>query len=226
MYFFMITNWRQAVYTPPQVSEFPGEENGEFAQRGSSLHWRKFCFYRSFTIYVAQWVFVNLYCWGLCFLMCEQFLYLATATAGKSLKQRGHQSAWGWWPQSSTRGSLCCQQVLISCTVSGILHRMDLFSSTCCLAIVVQPCSCLSTCLRLVSRLFYDCDQGQADPVVAIARDQSSVYLQLLMHETQPPSQLTVSTITRYVMRNVLKHLFIGIRTELKMDDCTRSHVK
>ncbi|XP_019133711.2 huntingtin isoform X8 [Larimichthys crocea] len=50
---------------------------------------------------------------------------------------------------------------------------------------------------RLVSRLFYDCDQGQADPVVAIARDQSSVYLQLLMHETQPPSQFTVSTITR-----------------------------
>ncbi|XP_054459695.1 huntingtin [Anoplopoma fimbria] len=50
---------------------------------------------------------------------------------------------------------------------------------------------------RLVSRLFYDCDQGQVDPVVAIARDQSSVYLQLLMHETQPPSQFTVSTITR-----------------------------
>ncbi|XP_053477902.1 huntingtin isoform X2 [Ictalurus furcatus] len=50
---------------------------------------------------------------------------------------------------------------------------------------------------RLVSRLFYDCDQAQADPVVAIARDQSSVYLQLLMHETQPPSQFTVSTITR-----------------------------
>ncbi|XP_056135883.1 huntingtin [Lampris incognitus] len=50
---------------------------------------------------------------------------------------------------------------------------------------------------RLVPRLFYDCDQGQADPVVAIARDQSSVYLQLLMHETQPPSQFTVSTITR-----------------------------
>ncbi|XP_047435101.1 huntingtin isoform X9 [Mugil cephalus] len=50
---------------------------------------------------------------------------------------------------------------------------------------------------RLVSRLFYDCDQGQVDPVVAIAREQSSVYLQLLMHETQPPSQFTVSTITR-----------------------------
>ncbi|XP_053714041.1 huntingtin-like isoform X2 [Synchiropus splendidus] len=50
---------------------------------------------------------------------------------------------------------------------------------------------------RLVSRLFYDCDQGQADPVVAIARDQSSVYLQLLMHEAQPPFQFTVSTITR-----------------------------
>ncbi|KAK7929546.1 hypothetical protein WMY93_005941 [Mugilogobius chulae] len=50
---------------------------------------------------------------------------------------------------------------------------------------------------RLVARLFHDCDQGQADPVVAVARDQSSVYLQLLMHETQPPSQLTVSTITR-----------------------------
>ncbi|KAK2815696.1 hypothetical protein Q5P01_026163 [Channa striata] len=50
---------------------------------------------------------------------------------------------------------------------------------------------------RLVPRLFYDCDQGQVDPVVAVARDQSSVYLQLLMHETQPPSQFTVSTITR-----------------------------
>ncbi|XP_054599920.2 huntingtin isoform X3 [Nothobranchius furzeri] len=50
---------------------------------------------------------------------------------------------------------------------------------------------------RLVPRLFFDCDQGQVDPVVAIARDQSSVYLQLLMHETQPPSQFTVSTITR-----------------------------
>ncbi|XP_072319503.1 huntingtin isoform X3 [Eucyclogobius newberryi] len=50
---------------------------------------------------------------------------------------------------------------------------------------------------RIVARLFHDCDQGQADPVVAVARDQSSVYLQLLMHETQPPSQLTVSTITR-----------------------------
>ncbi|XP_051784194.1 huntingtin isoform X2 [Erpetoichthys calabaricus] len=54
-----------------------------------------------------------------------------------------------------------------------------------------------STVTRLVSRLFYECDQSQADPVVAIARDQSSVYLQLLMHETQPPSQFTVSTITR-----------------------------
>ncbi|KAF7652663.1 hypothetical protein LDENG_00093060 [Lucifuga dentata] len=50
---------------------------------------------------------------------------------------------------------------------------------------------------RLVPRLFYDCDQGQVDPVVAIARDQSSVYLQLLMHEMQPPSQFTVTTITR-----------------------------
>uniref|UniRef100_A0A8C2ADF5 Huntingtin n=1 Tax=Cyprinus carpio TaxID=7962 RepID=A0A8C2ADF5_CYPCA len=50
---------------------------------------------------------------------------------------------------------------------------------------------------RLVPRLFFDCDQAQTDPVVAIARDQSSVYLQLLMHETQPPSQFTVSTITR-----------------------------
>lgn len=54
-----------------------------------------------------------------------------------------------------------------------------------------------STVSRLVSRLFFDCDPGQAEPVVAIARDQSSVYLQLLMHETQPPSQFTVSTITR-----------------------------
>uniref|UniRef100_A0A8C9ZQY8 Huntingtin n=1 Tax=Sander lucioperca TaxID=283035 RepID=A0A8C9ZQY8_SANLU len=55
----------------------------------------------------------------------------------------------------------------------------------------------MSSHILLVSRLFYDCDQGQVDPVVAIARDQSSVYLQLLMHETQPPSQFTVSTITR-----------------------------
>uniref|UniRef100_A0A8C9TDV1 Huntingtin n=1 Tax=Scleropages formosus TaxID=113540 RepID=A0A8C9TDV1_SCLFO len=54
-----------------------------------------------------------------------------------------------------------------------------------------------ATVSRLVPRLFYNCDQGQGDPVVAIARDQSSVYLQLLMHETQPPSHFTVSTITR-----------------------------
>ncbi|XP_064782852.1 huntingtin-like [Oncorhynchus masou masou] len=54
-----------------------------------------------------------------------------------------------------------------------------------------------ATVSRLVSVLFYECDQGQADPVVAIARDQSSVYLQLLMHETLPPSHFTVSTITR-----------------------------
>uniref|UniRef100_A0A8C6HUQ4 Huntingtin n=1 Tax=Mus spicilegus TaxID=10103 RepID=A0A8C6HUQ4_MUSSI len=50
---------------------------------------------------------------------------------------------------------------------------------------------------RLVPKLFYKCDQGQADPVVAVARDQSSVYLKLLMHETQPPSHFSVSTITR-----------------------------
>ncbi|KAJ8336106.1 hypothetical protein SKAU_G00394490 [Synaphobranchus kaupii] len=54
-----------------------------------------------------------------------------------------------------------------------------------------------ATVSRLISRLFFDCDQGQADPVVAIARDQSSVHLQLLMHETQPPSHFTVSTISR-----------------------------
>ncbi|KFV49240.1 Huntingtin, partial [Tyto alba] len=51
--------------------------------------------------------------------------------------------------------------------------------------------------MRLVPKLFYNCDQGQADPVVAVARDQSSVYLKLLMHETQPPSHFAVSTITR-----------------------------
>ncbi|NXA45673.1 HD protein, partial [Nothocercus julius] len=51
--------------------------------------------------------------------------------------------------------------------------------------------------MRLVPKLFYSCDQGQADPVVALARDQSSVYLKLLMHETQPPSHFAVSTITR-----------------------------
>ncbi|NXJ12059.1 HD protein, partial [Odontophorus gujanensis] len=51
--------------------------------------------------------------------------------------------------------------------------------------------------MKLVPKLFYNCDQGQADPVVAVARDQSSVYLKLLMHETQPPSHFAVSTITR-----------------------------
>ncbi|XP_021144210.2 huntingtin isoform X1 [Columba livia] len=51
--------------------------------------------------------------------------------------------------------------------------------------------------MRLIPKLFYNCDQGQADPVVAVARDQSSVYLKLLMHETQPPSHFAVSTITR-----------------------------
>ncbi|XP_040822385.1 huntingtin [Ochotona curzoniae] len=51
--------------------------------------------------------------------------------------------------------------------------------------------------IRLVPKLFYQCDQGQADPVVAVAREQSSVHLQLLMHETQPPSHFSVSTVTR-----------------------------
>ncbi|XP_016051293.1 PREDICTED: huntingtin isoform X2 [Miniopterus natalensis] len=54
-----------------------------------------------------------------------------------------------------------------------------------------------SSLMRLVPKLFYKCDQGQADPVVAVARDQSSVYLKLLMHETQPASHFSVSTITR-----------------------------
>lgn len=57
--------------------------------------------------------------------------------------------------------------------------------------------------VRLVPKLFYKCDQGQADPVVAVARDQSSVYLTLLMHETQPPSHFSVSTVTRYASRGV-----------------------
>ncbi|XP_054855013.1 huntingtin isoform X2 [Eublepharis macularius] len=51
--------------------------------------------------------------------------------------------------------------------------------------------------IRLVPKLFFRCDQGQADPMVAVARDQSSVYLKLLMHETQPASHFAVSTITR-----------------------------
>ncbi|XP_062991957.1 huntingtin isoform X2 [Elgaria multicarinata webbii] len=60
--------------------------------------------------------------------------------------------------------------------------------------------------IRLVPKLFYNCDQGQADPVVAMARDQSSVYLKLLMHETQPASQFAVSTITRtYRGYNILQ---------------------
>uniref|UniRef100_A0A8C4VMP2 Huntingtin n=1 Tax=Gopherus evgoodei TaxID=1825980 RepID=A0A8C4VMP2_9SAUR len=57
--------------------------------------------------------------------------------------------------------------------------------------------TCFLLYLRLVPKLFYNCDQGQADPVVAVARDQSSVYLKLLMHETPPPSHFAVSTITR-----------------------------
>ncbi|KAL7976412.1 hypothetical protein Chor_015476 [Crotalus horridus] len=51
--------------------------------------------------------------------------------------------------------------------------------------------------VRLVPKLFYSCDGGQADPVVALAKEQSSVYLKLLMHETPPASQFAVSTITR-----------------------------
>ncbi|XP_078417320.1 huntingtin isoform X4 [Cetorhinus maximus] len=54
-----------------------------------------------------------------------------------------------------------------------------------------------TTLVRLIPRLFFDCDQGQSDPVVAVARDQSSAHLQLLMHETQSPSHFAVSTITR-----------------------------
>ncbi|XP_053779195.1 huntingtin isoform X3 [Desmodus rotundus] len=51
--------------------------------------------------------------------------------------------------------------------------------------------------VRLVPKLFYKCDQGQADPVVAVARDQSSVYLKPLMHEAQPASHFSASTVTR-----------------------------
>lgn len=52
--------------------------------------------------------------------------------------------------------------------------------------------------VRLVPKLFYKCDQGQADAVVAMARGQSSVHLKPLMHEAQPPSHFSASTITRY----------------------------
>lgn len=86
----------------------------------------------------------------------------------------------------------------LSCISAGVF----LLSSYCCPPVLMTMNPLFP---RLVSRLFYDCDQGQADPVVAIARDQSSVYLQLLMHETQPPSQLTVSTITRCLLFDVLK---------------------
>ncbi|KAM4051263.1 huntingtin isoform 3-T3 [Anomaloglossus baeobatrachus] len=64
----------------------------------------------------------------------------------------------------------------------------------------------VASLVRLVPKLFYSCDQGQADPVVAAARDQSSVYLKLLMHETQPASHFAVSTITRiYRGYNILQ---------------------
>nr|XP_033806283.1 huntingtin isoform X5 [Geotrypetes seraphini] len=63
-----------------------------------------------------------------------------------------------------------------------------------------------SSLVRLVPKFFYNGDQGQADPVVAVAKDQSNVYLKLLMHETQPPSHFAVSTITRnYRGYNVLQ---------------------
>uniref|UniRef100_A0A6I8NFD9 Huntingtin n=1 Tax=Ornithorhynchus anatinus TaxID=9258 RepID=A0A6I8NFD9_ORNAN len=65
-----------------------------------------------------------------------------------------------------------------------------------------------SSLMRLVPKLFYSCDQGQADPVVAVARDQSGVYLKLLMHETQPPSHFSVSAVTRmYRGYNVLPNV-------------------
>ncbi|ETE61475.1 Huntingtin, partial [Ophiophagus hannah] len=51
--------------------------------------------------------------------------------------------------------------------------------------------------VRLVPKLYSSCDTGQADPVVALAKEQSSIYLKLLMHETPPASQFAVSTITR-----------------------------
>ncbi|XP_070613102.1 huntingtin isoform X1 [Erythrolamprus reginae] len=51
--------------------------------------------------------------------------------------------------------------------------------------------------VRLVPKLFFSCDAGQADAVVALAKEQSSIYLKLLMHETPPASQFAVSTITR-----------------------------
>uniref|UniRef100_A0A8C6Y6F0 Huntingtin n=1 Tax=Naja naja TaxID=35670 RepID=A0A8C6Y6F0_NAJNA len=51
--------------------------------------------------------------------------------------------------------------------------------------------------VRLVPKLYSSCDAGQADPVVALAKEQSSIYLKLLMHETPPTSQFAVSTITR-----------------------------
>ncbi|XP_064193966.1 huntingtin-like [Anguilla rostrata] len=54
-----------------------------------------------------------------------------------------------------------------------------------------------ATVSRLIPRLFFDCDPAQADPVVAIARDHSAAHLKLLMHETQPPSHCSVSTISR-----------------------------
>uniref|UniRef100_A0A8C5WYM4 Huntingtin n=1 Tax=Laticauda laticaudata TaxID=8630 RepID=A0A8C5WYM4_LATLA len=51
--------------------------------------------------------------------------------------------------------------------------------------------------VRLVPKLYSSYDAGQADPVVALAKEQSSIYLKLLMHETPPASQFAVSTITR-----------------------------
>ncbi|CAG5929093.1 unnamed protein product [Menidia menidia] len=95
-----------------------------------------------------------------------------------------------------------CIMTLCSSTLSelGLQVVIDLFALKDCSYWLVRT-ELLETLaeldFRLVPKLFYDCDQGQVDPVVAIARDQSSVHLQLLMHETQPPSQFTVSTITR-----------------------------
>ncbi|KAG8134821.1 hypothetical protein E2320_007936, partial [Naja naja] len=45
--------------------------------------------------------------------------------------------------------------------------------------------------VRLVPKLYSSCDAGQADPVVALAKEQSSIYLKLLMHETPPTSHFS-----------------------------------
>ena len=92
------------------------------------------------------------------------------------------------------RGVALCGQLVLEARLPG-RRRVVTCRGVPVPSYVNKPCFYV----RLVPKLFYKCDQGQADPVVAVARDQSSVYLKPLMHEAQPASHFSASTVTRYL---------------------------